>query len=80
MRAYKTAGNSTIRDEAALAWREFIDQLEAVNADVYENLWMKKEPSNPKSISHEWQQWRYLVQGAFLAGYNRGKQKMITGE
>ena len=70
----------TIEDRAGQAWREFIDQLEEVNADVYKNLWMGGEPKDSKSINHEWQQWRYLVQGAFIQGYFKGKEKMITGE
>ena len=70
----------TIHDEAGQAWRDFIDQIEEVNADVYKNLWLKAPASDPKVISEDYHAWRTLVQGAFLAGYNRGKQKMITGE
>ena len=79
-RAYKTAGNSTIHDDAGQAWRDFIDLLEEVNPDVYKNLWMKAPADNPKVISEDYHQWRYLVQGAFLAGYFKGKEKLITGE
>jgi hypothetical protein len=70
----------TIESEASYAWREFINQLEEVNADVYKNLWMKAPADDPKVISEDFQQWRFLVQGAFLQGYFRGKEKMITGE
>lgn len=70
----------TIEDRAGQAWREFIDQLEEVNADVYKNLWIKTPNKDPKIISDDYLQWRYLVQGAFLAGYFKGKEKMITGE
>jgi len=72
--------NMTITDSAGQAWRDFIDQLEEVNADVYKNLWMKAPANDPKVISEEYQQWRFLVQGAFLAGYFKGKEKLITGE
>ena len=69
----------TIESEASAKWREFIDQLEANNADVYLNLWMSR-PKKPQSISEDWQKWRLLVQGAFLQGYFEGIKKKITGE
>jgi len=71
---------TTITRSADQAWRDFINNLEANNADMYKNLWMKAPADNPKVISEDYHQWRYLVQGAFLAGYFRGKEKMITGE
>jgi len=70
----------TIESEASAKWREFIDQLEANNADMYKNLWMKAPKDDPKVISEDYQQWRYLVQGAFLQGYFEGIKKKITGE
>jgi len=70
----------TIESEANAKWREFIDQLEANNADVYLNLWMKSDKKDPKIISEDWHGWRMLVQGAFLQGYFEGIKKKITGE
>jgi len=79
-RAYKTAGSSTIHDDAGQAWRDFIDLLEEVNPDVYKNIWIKAPKNDPKVIGEDFEKWRALVQGAFFAGYFRGKEKMITGE
>lgn len=70
----------TITDSAGQEWRNFIDDLEKNNADVYKNLWVKAPADDPKVISDDYQQWRFLVQGAFLAGYFKGKEKLITGE
>ena len=53
-------------------WRKFIDQLEAINPDVYKNLWMKSDKTSPKVISEDYLKWRALVQGAFIAGYEAG--------
>jgi putative AlgH/UPF0301 family transcriptional regulator len=70
----------TIELDAGYAWREFVDRLEQLNPEVYSNLWIKAPADDPKVISEDYQQWRYLVQGAFIEGYFRGKEKMITGE
>lgn len=53
-------------------WRKFIDQLEANNPDVYKNIWLKAPANNQKEMSDDYQQWRYLVQGAFIEGYEAG--------
>jgi hypothetical protein len=65
---------TTIEVSAGYAWRDFINRLEESNPEVYQNLWMKT------TGDEDWQKWRWLVQGAFIEGYFRGKEKMITGE
>jgi hypothetical protein len=65
---------TTIAISADQAWRDFINRLEESNPEVYQNLWMKT------TGDEDWQKWRWLVQGAFIEGYFRGKEKMITGE
>ena len=55
---------------AHMEWRKFINDLEANNADVYLNLWMKAPADNPT-----------LVQGAFLAGFEAGfTARLFNGE
>lgn len=70
----------TITDSAGQEWRNFIDDLEKNNPDVYKNIWLKAPATDPKVISDDYHAWRTLVQGAFLAGYFKGKEKLITGE
>jgi len=62
----------TVHEAAYREWRNFIDQLEANNADLYLNLWIKIPKENPKVVSDDYHKWRLLVQGAFLAGYEAG--------
>jgi hypothetical protein len=63
------------------AWKKFIDGLEANNADVYLNLWMRTNEKDPKIIGDNYQKWRHLVQGAFLEGYEAGfTDRLFKGE
>ena len=54
-------------------YRNFIDNLEKNNPDMYLNLWMQAgDKTNPKTIDDNYHQWRTLVQGAFMEGYQAG--------
>jgi hypothetical protein len=63
-------------------WRKFIDTLEVVNPDIYNNLWMQVgDKTNPKSIDERYQQWRALVQSAFFEGYQEGfTNRILRGD
>ena len=63
-------------------WRKFIDQLETIDPDVYNNLWMlRSNLSDPKSISSDHDKWRHLVQQAFFEGYQQGfSSRILKGD
>jgi hypothetical protein len=70
-----------VNRHALEAWKKFIDGLEANNADVYLDLWMRTNEKDPKIIGDNYQKWRHLVQGAFLEGYEAGfTDRLFKGE
>lgn len=64
------------------AWRKFINELEGLDPDVYNNLWMARaNATNPKSIDPDHDKWRHLVQQAFFEGYQEGfSSRILNGE
>lgn len=81
-RAEEKAKRKGVDIHAYEEYRNFIDRLEANDTDTYLNLWMQVgDKTNPKTIDANYQQWRTLVQGAFIEGYQAGfTDRLFKGE